>query len=199
VNDLLPGLWPFGDMEPGVYGAILADPPWRFRTWNETNQTKSARQHYDLMTQKQMKGLPVGALAAEDCMLVMWAVQPMLDQAFDLMKAWGFRYKTAGAWAKQSSTGAKWSFGTGYILRCSAEFYLIGARGHPRPAVRNVRNLIVAPVREHSRKPDQMHADIERMFPAVRRAELFCRQRRPGWDAWGNQVDKFTEQPAMAG
>lgn len=188
--------WPFGDLRPLSYGVILADPPWRFRTWGEHNQQKSASKHYSLMTTDAIKALPVNQLAAPDCMLVMWAVQPMLDQALDVMRAWGFTYKTAGAWAKQSSTGEKWAFGTGYLLRCAAEFYVVGTLGKPTPAVRNVRNLIVSPVREHSRKPEQMRDDLDRMFPAARKCELFARSARPGWDSWGNEVDKFQEDAA---
>lgn len=188
----------------GPFGVILSDPPWRFRTWNEENQEKSASKHYDLMNLSDIKSLPVQSVAAPDCLLMMWAVQPMLDQALEVMSAWGFKYKTAGAWAKQSSTGNKWAFGTGYLLRCSAEFFLVGARGNPKSAVKNVRNLIVAPVREHSRKPDEMHDNLERMFPDVARLEMFARESRPGWTAWGNQTTKFNEPandnaPAQAG
>lgn len=185
--------WPFGNLRPGAYGVILADPPWRFRTWGEHNQAKSASRHYDLMELNDIAALPVADLAAPDCFLVMWGVQAMAPQALTLMSSWGFSFKTMGVWAKQSKTGRKWAFGTGYVLRSAAEPYYIGVRGKPRPAVKNVRNLIVAPVREHSRKPDQMHADLEAMFPDVERCELFGRQSRPGWDVWGNQVDKFDE------
>jgi N6-adenosine-specific RNA methylase IME4 len=116
----------------------------------------------------------------------------MVDQAIDVMKAWGFRYKTCGAWAKQSSTGKKWAFGTGYLFRCAAEFFIVGAIGEPRPLARDVRNLIVAPVREHSRKPDEMYLVLERMFPRDPRCELFARTTRVGWDSWGNETAKFT-------
>lgn len=173
------------------YDVILADPPWRFRTWNETNQEKSASKHYDLMELADIKAMPVANLASPNCLLAMWAVQAMLDQALDVLTAWGFRYKTAGAWAKQSKTGASWAFGTGYLLRCSAEFFLIGVKGNPKSAVRDVRNLIVAPVREHSRKPPELHVALERMFPEGRRCELFARSPRDGWDVWGNQTEKF--------
>lgn len=183
--------WPFGDLGMFRYGAIIADPPWRFRTWGEHNQQKSASKHYPLMRTEEIAALPVNHLAAPDCMMVMWAVQSMIPQALGLMTAWGFEYKTMGSWAKQSSTGEKWAFGTGYLLRCAAEFFIIGTRGNPKPAVRNVRNLIVAPNREHSRKPDEMHTMVERMFPTVPRAELFARTARPGWDVWGNQTDRF--------
>lgn len=178
-------------LTPNHYGLIYADPPWRFKTWTETNQTKSPGRHYDIMSLDDIKALPVRSLAAPNCALVMWACAPTLDQAFAVMSAWGFKFKTAGAWAKQSSTGKKWAFGTGYLLRSAAEFYLIGTIGNPKTAVKNVRNLIVAPVREHSRKPDQMRTDLERMFPGVPRIELFARTAAVGWDVWGNQTEKF--------
>ncbi len=183
--------WPFDGLTPLRYRVILADPPWRFRTWGEHNQHKSASKHYRLMTTAEIEALPVNQLAGPDCMLVMWAVQPMLDKALSVMKAWGFRYKTAGSWAKQSSTGEKWAFGTGYLFRCASEFFLVGTIGEPKPRAKNVRNLIVAPVREHSRKPDEMHENLERMFPTDPRCELFARTSRPGWDAWGNETEKF--------
>lgn len=183
--------WPFGDLVPLRYRVILADPPWRFRTWGEHNQHKSASKHYPLMRTEDIAALPVNQLAAPDCMLMMWAVQSMIPQALELMSAWGFTYKTMGAWAKQSSTGEKWAFGTGYLLRCAAEFFIVGTIGKPAPLARNVRNLIVAPNREHSRKPDEMHENLERMFPNDAKCELFARTSRPGWSVWGNQTDRF--------
>ncbi|MDX0007806.1 DNA methyltransferase [Sinorhizobium meliloti] len=182
---------PFPSLGGKRYDVILSDPPWRFRTWNEENQQKSASKHYPLMTLDAIKALPVSDLAKPDCLMMMWAVQPMLDQALEVMSAWGFKYKTAGAWAKQSATGTKWAFGTGYLLRCSAEFFIVGTRGNPKSAVKNVRNLIVAPIREHSRKPDEMHLNLERMFPDADRLEMFSRESKPGWDVWGNQTGKF--------
>lgn len=183
--------FPFGGLVPHHYGVILADPPWRFRTWSETNQAKAASKHYPLMTMAELNQLPVKELAAPNAALVMWAVQAMIPHALDLMAAWGFRYKTCGAWAKQSSTGKKWAFGTGYIFRCAAEFYIVGTIGNPKAAARNVRNLIVAPNRQHSRKPDEMHSNLERLFGDVPRCELFARESRPGWAAWGNETAKF--------
>ena len=140
------------------------------------------------MTLRAIKALPVGALAHPDgCALVMWATAPMLPDAIETVEAWGFTFKSAGAWAKRSSTGAKWAFGTGYCFRSAAEFFLLATRGKPRQQVRNVRNLIVAPVREHSRKPAAMYAACEALW-AGPRIELFARQRREGWAAWGDQV-----------
>ena len=87
------------------------------------------------------------------------------------------------ACAKQSKTGQKWAFGTGYLLRSSAEFFLIGTRGHPRQLSRSARNLIIAPVREHSRKPDAMYVLIEATWPGPY-VELFARYPRAGWRQW---------------
>lgn len=197
MSGLLPGMWPFGELVPGAYRAILADPPWQFRTYSRKGEGKSPQAHYDVMERLDIKALPVGELAAPDCALVMWATAPLLVEATACLEAWGFRYKSAGAWAKQSSTGRKWAFGTGYCYRSAAEFWLLGTRGKPEQRVRDVRNLIVAPVREHSRKPDRMAADIERLWPGPY-VELFARSKRPGWDVWGNDVDRFTEQLAMS-
>ena len=181
---------PFMMLRHYHYGLILADPPWQFALHSAKGEAKSPQSHYSCDTLEDIARLPVAKLAAPDCALMMWATAPMLPHALAVMECWGFEYKSGGSWAKQSSTGRAWQFGTGFIFRSAAEFYLLGTRGNPRPKSRSVRNLIVAPVREHSRKPDQIHADCEALFdgPYV---ELFARQRRPGWDAWGNETDKF--------
>jgi N6-adenosine-specific RNA methylase IME4 len=114
----------------------------------------------------------------------------MLDQQIDTLKAWGFRYVAAGAWGKQTSTGAPWAFGPGYWWRSAAEFYLLGTIGSPKRASASVRNFIAAPAREHSRKPDQMRRDAEALLPGPR-LEMFAREPATGWDAWGNETGKF--------
>lgn len=188
--------WPFETLSPGHYQMVLADPPWQFETYSEKGEGKSAQAHYEVQHLDWIKSLPVMDLAHLDrCVCVIWATAPMLPQGLETLRAWGFRYKTAGAWAKQSSTGKKLAFGTGYIYRNAAEFFLLGTRGHPKQISRSIRNLILAPVREHSRKPDQMHADLEALFQGPR-CELFPRQQRPGWDAWGNQTTRFNQQEA---
>lgn len=141
-----------------------------------------------------LAALPVSQLAAPDCALLMWATAPMLPDAINLMQAWDFTFKSAGCWAKQSKTGEKWAFGTGYCFRSAAEFFLLGTIGRPVICSRSVRNLIVAPVREHSRKPEGQYHMAEQLF-AGPYLELFARQSRPGWDSWGNETDKFDEFP----
>lgn len=185
--------WQFEGLTPLRYGVIYADPPWHFRNYSAKGEEKNPLAHYSCMSMDDMKQMPVGQLAAPDCALIMWGTAPMLPEALELMRAWGFTYKTAGAWAKQSSTGKKWAFGTGYVFRSAAEFYLVGTIGKPRGKSRSIRNLTVAPVREHSRKPDSMYDDIEALFDGPY-AELFGRTRRPGWDTWGNDVDKFNPE-----
>lgn len=172
-------------------GTVLADPPWSFVTYSPKGWHKSAHAKYACMSFEDICALPVASLCAPDCRLVLWTTQTHCPQAYRVMEAWGFTFTTLGAWAKQSRTAKKWAFGTGYVLRSAAEFFLLGARGRPRQLSRSTRNSIVAPVREHSRKPDAMYELIEQTFPGPY-LELFARHRRPGWMQWGAQLG---EQP----
>ena len=183
--------WVFGALPQHAYSVILADPPWKFKTYTAIDGPKAPAQHYPVMTLAQLKALPVARLAAKHCALAMWATAPMLPEALDLMACWGFAFKTMGAWAKMSPTGKGWAFGTGYIYRSASEFYIVGTIGHPMVINRDVRNLICAPTREHSRKPDAMAYNLEQLYPYGRRVELFARALRPKWDVWGNEITKF--------
>lgn len=184
--------WPFGDLRPLHYGCIIADPPWRFFNYSAAGEAKNPVAHYGCVETANLANMPVSQLAAPDCALLMWATAPMLPDAIDLMRAWGFTFKSAGAWAKQSATGEKWAFGTGYCFRSAAEFFLLGTIGKPKVRSRSVRNLIVAPVREHSRKPDDLHLMAELLYDGPY-AEMFARSRRSDWDCWGNEVGKFPQ------
>ena len=188
--------WPFGDLRMFGYGMIMTDPPWSFDHWSAKGATnKSARGQYDVMTLDDIKEMPVGQLASDNAVLWLWATHPMLPQAIDAMKIWGFRFVTSGAWVKRTATG-KLAFGTGYRLRCASEPFLIGVVGNPETP-RNIRTVIEGPVREHSRKPDEAYAIAERMTPpGAFRCELFARERRPGWDAFGNESNKFSKDNA---
>ena len=168
------------------YGVIYADPPWRFKLRSEVNLSKSPQGQYPCMSFEDLAKLPVQTLAGKDCVLVMWATAPMLPYAFWLMECWQFTYKTAGAWAKRAPGGEKWAFGTGYIYRSAAEFWLLGTRGAPHSHSNSIRNLIDAPRAAHSRKPHAMRQMIEQQFlgPYL---ELFAREQVEGWDGWGNE------------
>lgn len=172
------------------YGLIMADPPWAFEAWSEKGKSRKAPEvHYGTMDLDAIKALPVGHLAGRDCVLWLWATHPMIDQQIDVLRAWGFRFATSGVWVKRTRTG-KLGFGTGYRLRSASEPFLIGVVGNPATA-RDVRTVIEGPIREHSRKPDEAYREAERMVGAVYRADLFSRQSRVGWDAWGNEATKF--------
>ncbi|WP_371431361.1 MT-A70 family methyltransferase [Novosphingobium sp.] len=187
--------WPFGNLRMFGYGALLVDPPWRFSNYSTKGEAKNPVAHYECMTLADLRAMPVGQLAAPDCAMLMWATAPLLPEAVALMAAWGFTFKSAGAWAKQSSTGQKWAFGTGYCFRSAAEFFLLGTIGKPRIKSRSVRNLIVAPVREHSRKPDDQYEMVEQLFDGPY-AEVFSRANRAGWDSFGDEAGKFDTEAA---
>lgn len=175
-----------------TYGAILADPPWRFRTWSETNQARAASRYYALMTLEEICAVPVATLAADDCVLFLWCLNPMVPQALRVIDAWGFTFRTVGfTWAKRTPTGKAWHMGLGYWNRQNSEQCLLATRGKPKRVSKSVRQLIVEPRRQHSRKPDRVHGDIEALV-AGPYLELFARQRWPGWDvAYSDEEDKF--------
>lgn len=177
----------------GGFHLIMADPPWKFQTRSAKGVTpKGAGGQYECQSIDWIKGLPVAdALAGKDCLLWLWATNPMLPQAIEVMAAWGFDYVTAGTWGKRTVNG-KLAFGTGYVLRCASEPFLIGRRGKP-VTTRSTRSLIEGPIREHSRKPDEAFYAAEKLIPDVPRIELFSRQSRPNWSTWGNQSETFDE------
>ena len=177
------------------YDIIMADPPWRFATRSPKGITvKGAGGQYSTLSLADICDLPVTGLAAPNCLLWLWATNPMLPQAFEVMAAWGFTFKTAGHWSKRTVNNRQ-AFGTGYILRCAGEPFLIGTRGKVKTS-RSVRSVIEGPVREHSRKPDEAYDAAEALIPEARRLEMFSRQRRIGWDAWGDQVGLFAQETA---
>jgi N6-adenosine-specific RNA methylase IME4 len=171
------------------YGMIMADPPWAFKTYSEAGEEKAAQAQYDCMDLAAIKAMRVGDIASRDCVLWLWATNPMLPQAFEVMAAWGFQFKTAGHWSKKTVNGNQ-AFGTGYILRCAGEPFLIGTMGDPVCA-RNVRSVIEGPVREHSRKPEESYEAAERLVSNVDRMDFFSRQPRANWDRFGNEANKF--------
>ena len=160
----------------GRYRVILADPPWQFRG----GQSRSADRHYPTMPLQDIEMLPVLELAADDAVIFLWVTSDMLHHAPRIMIQWGFEYKTvAFVWVKPPP------YGLGYWTRKNTEICLLGTRGKPKRKDASVSDLIMAPRGAHSDKPDQVRADIERLVggPYI---ELFARNARPGWDAWGN-------------
>jgi N6-adenosine-specific RNA methylase IME4 len=184
----------------GGFRAILADPPWRFEAWSGKGTARSADQHYDTMRLEDIAALPVVEVSADDCALFMWICWPMLPEALRLIEAWGFAYKTcAFSWTKADVRQADLyhdtapvQVGMGYWTRANSEVCLLGTRGKPTRLNADVRQGIIEPRREHSRKPDCVHSRIERLV-AGPYLEMFARAPRAGWAVWGNQTDKFEE------
>jgi N6-adenosine-specific RNA methylase IME4 len=172
---------------------MLADPPWRFEAWSDKCEDRAPE--YSTMTMAELRALDVGSLAAPDCVLFLWAIWPMLPQALALIEAWGFTYKTcAFCWTKADASqldmfrdDADVAIGTGYWTHANTEPCLLATHGKPRRLHADVRQAVIEPRREHSRKPDGIHDRIERLV-AGPYAELFARRRRPGWTVWGNEV-----------
>jgi N6-adenosine-specific RNA methylase IME4 len=187
---------PFEGLPPGRFGAILADPPWAFAVRSAKGHTKSPENHYRTMAFAELAALPVAELAAPDCLLWIWATWPHLPTAMQLLDAWGFRFKTGGAWVKRTET-RKIAFGTGYLVRSATEPFLLATRGAPKIGSRSIRNVIVARRREHSRKPPEARRMLEALRPGAPALELFAREPWPGHTVWGNDTGRFVpEAPA---
>lgn len=199
----------------GGFGLIMADPPWPSEMRSEAGYAKAPEAHYKTMPMDQIAALPVELLAAPDCLLWLWARNPQLPEAIDVLRAWGFTFKTAGTWVKRSTHG-KLNMGTGYILRSANEPFLIGTRGKPRVASRAVRSALITydsrfdvdgdtwpistitiegPVRGHSVKPEAGYAACVELMPETRRLELFSRTDRDGWSVWGDEAGKLGVAP----
>lgn len=176
----------------GPFGCILADPPWSFKTWSGKTGTphRTANDHYATTETGALCDIPVADIAAKDCALFMWVVDSHISDAIDLGRAWGFDLKTrAFTWRKLTSGGTA-RIGMGYWTRKQTEMCLLFTRGKPKRKDKGVREIIDAPRREHSRKPDAQYERIERLVDGPY-LELFARQPWPNWRAWGNQTDKF--------
>lgn len=197
----------FEELPRGHFGVIYADPPWHFKTYNEKGRQRSPDWrpfkgspsiHYDTMSAEDISTLPVAELAAEDCALFLWICWPLLIEAIDLIQAWNFTYKTcAFAWTKAHAGQVEMfqddmegQIGMGYWTRSNSEVCLLAVRGTPKRLSKSVRQTIIEPRRQHSRKPNCVYERIERLV-AGPYLELFARTRRPGWTSWGNEINKF--------
>src|ERR1035437_156238 len=160
----------------GPFQVIVADPPWRYESGNFLP--------YPTMDIEDIKAMPVRDIAAADAILRLWTTNTHLRAAFEIAEAWGFEYKTALTWVKDR-------MGTGEWLRGQTEHCLLAARGKPTFLHGNQTTALQATRREHSRKPEEFYSVVESTCPGGK-IELFCRQRRSGWEAYGNSIDLFS-------
>ena len=188
------------------FSVLYADPPWSFEVWSPKGEDRAPQQHYPCMPLQQIcdltiGNLPVSRLAARDALLFLWVYQPMLPEALSVIRAWGFDYRTIGYyWVKTRAPSLNqgvdpFPIGLGHYTRAGAEQCWIARRGKGLTRLsRSERQVIFAPLREHSRKPDEVADSIVRLTGDVPRLELFARESRPGWSVWGNETRRFDDR-----
>lgn len=173
-------------------GAIMADPPWQFMTRSSKGNNRAAANHYGTKSFEDIASLPISKLTADDCVLFLWVMDwdENLEMARAVMSAWGFSHKTtAFTWAKQNPGGEGFHMGQGYWTRANPEACLLATKGEPKRLHADVRQLIVSPVMDHSRKPDEAYKSIERLVGGPY-LELYGRRIRPNWTVWGNEIER---------
>ncbi|MGX7681595.1 MT-A70 family methyltransferase [Jatrophihabitans sp. DSM 45814] len=165
------------------YRTILADPPWDV----QQRGTLGAARHYDLMSLEQITTMPICSLAAADAHLWLWVTNATLRAGYDVMESWGFTPRSPLTWIKPR-------IGLGKYLRNATEHLILGTRGRAPVNYRSQPTWMFAPLQDHSHKPEEQYAVIERISSGPY-LELFARRRQPGWDAWGNQIDSDVTIP----
>lgn len=168
---------------------ILTDPQWKFITRSEAGEGRSANVHYKTEEVDRIKNIPVEALADDDCVMGMWMVDWCPRDALSLIEHYGFTHiTTLFTWAKLNESGEGWHMGQGYWTRANPEDCWLATRGKPNRLYADVRQLIIAPVMEHSRKPDEQYERIERLAEGPY-LELQARRPRKGWISWGDELE----------
>jgi N6-adenosine-specific RNA methylase IME4 len=167
----------------GPFRVIAADPPWAYEK-RAGDVSQRGGLPYPSMSPDEIKALRVGDIAADDCVLWLWTTNAHLPAAFEVVKAWGFEYKTLLTWVKDR-------MGTGDWLRGQSEHCLMCVRGRPVVVLTNQTTVLHAPSREHSRKPDEFYQLVESLCPGAK-VELFAREQRSGWVAHGSECNLFS-------
>ena len=184
------------------YVVIVADCPWAFGDKLTMSTVKrGSASNYGTLSTDELKGLPVCDLAAKDAVLLLWRPDSLISVALSVMEAWGFRQTQEWAWLKTAKRESRldsgdipddlhMGFGMGRLARNCDEKALVGVRGSPYKMVvsRSERNVFLSPNMGHSTKPEVVQDALDRMFPDVRRLELFARRQRSGWDCVGDEA-----------
>lgn len=167
----------------GRFDVIVIDPPWQYEKRKE-DITHRGRNPYPDMSLNEIKKLPVAARAERDCILWLWTTNAFMRDAFECLDAWGFEQKTILTWVKDR-------MGTGDWLRGKSEHCLLAVRGKPIVQLKNQTTVLEAPLRQHSRKPDEFFKLVESLCPGTR-LEMFAREERKGWQLWGAETEHFS-------
>ncbi|HZK43073.1 MAG TPA: MT-A70 family methyltransferase [Syntrophomonadaceae bacterium] len=160
------------------YHVIYCDPPWQY---SNDGFAMSAENQYPTVPTEKLKKMEIGKLANENAVMFMWATNPLLKDALELMEAWGFEYKTNFVWTKERHTAGFYVFGQHELL-------LIGVKGSMLPIGEKTKSIITGANNVHSKKPETTYSIIEKMYPKLKYIELFARNKREGWESWGNEV-----------
>jgi len=170
------------------YKIIYADPAWSYKD-KALAGNRGAGCKYDVMSIEDIKNLPIKELADKDCILFMWVTMPKLNECFEVIKAWGFEYKTVGfTWVKLNKNKPTPFMGMGRWTRANSELCLIATKGKPSRISASVHSVIQTPIERHSKKPDEARHRILELMGNLPRIELFARDKVDGWDCWGNEI-----------
>ena len=177
-----------------TFSVLLADPPWQFGD-KLPGPGRGAEKHYGTLSLAQLRVFPLPPLRFP-CLLFLWRVAAMPEEALSVCRAWGFAPKSEIVWVKKTPTGKR-HFGMGRYVRAEHETCLIGARGpaHRLIGDRSIRSTFEAATGEHSQKPDEFYDLIERLAPGLPRVELFARRPRAGWSQYGNELPNGAAHP----
>ena len=170
------------------YNIIYADPPWEY---SDKGCNGAAAKHYSAMKLSDLQKLPVKDIATDNCALFLWTTYPMIGNALNIINAWGFTYKSlAFQWVKTNRSGLGFFYGLGHWTRGNTEPCLLAIRGKPSRKSGSVSQLLLSPVAQHSKKPDEPRDRIiQLMGKDQSRIELFARETVKGWDAWGDEIN----------
>lgn len=177
----------------GHYRTLVVDPPWNYEDKHLPGHGRGAASHYDLLSTEDVAALPVGGLAAPDAHLYVWFTNSFVLEAYHLARWWGFTPKTVVTWVKtrkgvtEAEEPGDCAFGMGHYFRGATEHALFAVRGKAPPLNRSTRNVVFAPLRGHSVKPEEFYQMVREVSPGPR-IDLFARRPIEGFDVWGNEV-----------
>ena len=177
------------------YNIVYADPPWNYGSKSAVNNTtgmeiKPLSNHYNTMKLRELEELPIKRITEKDAVCFLWVTDSHLDEALQVLKAWGFKYKTiAFNWIKTTSKGNYFKNVAPWTMKGS-EICLLGVKGtmSKYKKANNIESLVIAQRTRHSKKPHEVRKRIELLFGDLPRIELFARERIKGWDSWGDQI-----------
>jgi len=171
------------------YNIIYADPPWSYRDKCSSGK-RGAEFKYPVLNDEDLQKLNVKEICEKDCILFLWVTMPKLQEGLDLIKAWGFEYKTcAFTWVKRNKKSNSWFWGMGRYSRSNSELCLLATKGKPKRISAAVHSIIDAPIEKHSKKPDEVRDRIVKLCGDLPKIELFAREKVDNWDAIGYDID----------